>query len=62
MATFKKAAEAAGVPVIQFHDMRRTAATVLLIKGMHDKVVLEMLGHATIKPTLGIYSHMIPAM
>jgi integrase len=61
-ATFKKAAEAAGVPVIRFHDMRHTAATVLLAKGVHVKVVSEMLGHATITLTLDTYSHVIPAM
>jgi len=59
---FKKAVEAAGVPAIRFHDMRHTAATILLSRGVHVKLVSEMLGHATIVLTLDTYSHLIPAM
>ena len=49
-------------PVIRFHDLRHTAATILLIKGVHVKLVSEMLGHSTITLTLDTYSHVIPAM
>ncbi|MCA9877557.1 MAG: site-specific integrase [Thermomicrobiales bacterium] len=61
-ATFKMAAAAAKLPVIRFHDMRHTAATILLAKGVHVKLVSEMLGHSTIVLTLDTYSHLIPAM
>jgi integrase len=61
-ATFKEAAAANGLPVIRFHDMRHTAATILLAKGVHVKLVSEMLGHSTIVLTLDTYSHLIPAM
>ena len=61
-ATFKKATGAAGLPEIRFHDMRHTAATLLLSKGVHVKLVSEMLGHTTITLTLDTYSHLIPAM
>jgi integrase len=61
-AVFKSAAEAAGLPVIRFHDMRHTAATILLARGVHVKLVSEMLGHSTIVLTLDTYSHLIPAM
>lgn len=61
-ATFKAAASAAGLPAIRFHDMRHTAATILFTKGVHVKLVLEMLGHSTIVLTLDTYSHLIPAM
>jgi integrase len=61
-ATFKTVAEAAKLPVIRFHDMRHTAATILLAKGVHVKLVSEMLGHSTIVLTLDTYSHLIPAM
>ena len=47
---------------VRFHDLRHTAATILLIKGMHVKLVSEMLGHSTITLTLDTYSHVIPAM
>jgi integrase len=59
---FKKAVEAADLPAIRFHDMRHTAATMLLAKGVHVKLISEMLGHATITLTLDTYSHVIPAM
>jgi integrase len=50
------------LPVIRFHDLRHTAATLLLSQGVHPKVVSEMLGHATISLTLDTYSHLVPAM
>jgi integrase len=61
-ATFKQAVAAAGAPAIRFHDMRHTVARMLLSRGVHVKVVSEMLGHATIVLTLDTYSHVIPAM
>jgi integrase len=51
-----------GLPEIRFHDLRHIAATILLIKGVHVKLVSEMLGHSTITLTLDTYSHIIPAM
>jgi integrase len=53
---------AAGLPAIRFHDMRHTAATILLTKGIHHKLVSDMLGHASAMLTLDTYSHVIPAM
>jgi integrase len=52
----------AGLPAIRLHDLRHTAATLLLQQGVHPKVVSEMLGHSSIKMTLDIYSHVIPDM
>jgi integrase len=57
-----KQANGPAFPVIRFHDMRHTAATILLAKGVHVKLVSEMLGHSTITLTLDTYSHVIPAM
>jgi hypothetical protein len=37
---------------IRFHDLRRSAATLMLSRGVHPKVVSEMLGHADISITL----------
>src|SRR5215813_13169524 len=50
----------AGLPHIRFHDLRHTAATLLLQQGVHPKVVSELLGHSSIGMTLDIYSHVIP--
>ena len=60
--TFKRALEKAALPVIRFHDLRHTAATLLLSKGVHPKVVSEMLGHGSITLTLDTYSHLLPTM
>jgi integrase len=58
----ERAGVAAGLPLIRFQDMRHTAATILRAKGVHVKLVSEMLGHSTIVLTLDTYSHVIPAM
>jgi integrase len=52
----------AGLPQIRFHDLRHTAATLLLARGVPVKVVSEMLGHADIAITLRIYAHVLPHM
>ncbi len=52
----------AGLPRIRFHDLRHTAATLLLGQGVHPKIVSEMLGHSQIAITLDLYSHVSPTM
>ncbi|MGH2363199.1 MAG: tyrosine-type recombinase/integrase [Chloroflexota bacterium] len=54
--------EKAGLPRIRFHDLRHTAATLLLAAGTHPKVAQEMLGHSTVGMTLDLYSHAAPDM
>jgi integrase len=60
--SFKPLLQKAGLPEIRFHDLRHTCATLLLGRGVHAKVVQELLGHATIAVTLDTYSHMLPGM
>ena len=53
----------AGLPKIRFHDLRHTAATLLLgRRDVNPKVVSDMLGHADVGITLNLYSHSSPAM
>ena len=52
----------AGLPDIGFHDLRHTCATLLLTKGIHPKIVSEMLRHSSIAITLDTYSHVIPGL
>ncbi len=52
----------AGCPLIRFHDLRHTAATLLLSKGVNVKGVSEMLRHADVPTTLRIYAHVLPYM
>jgi integrase len=60
--SFKPLLERAGLPEIRFHDLRHTCATLLLGRGVHPKIVQELLGHATIAMTLDTYSHYLPSM
>jgi integrase len=48
------------LPPMRFHDLRHTAATLLLGSGVHPKIVSEMLGHSQIAITLDLYSHVTP--
>jgi integrase len=59
---FKPLLRRAGLPMIRLHDTRHTAATLLLLSGIHPKVVSEMLGHSSINITLNLYSHVLPDM
>ena len=52
----------AGLPHLRFHDLRHSAATILLSRGTHPKVVQEILGHSQIAMTLDVYSHVLPSM
>ena len=60
--TFHRGLERAGLPRLLIHDLRHTAATHLLTKHVHPKVVQELLGHSTIAITLDTYSHVMPAL
>jgi integrase len=51
-----------GLPHVRFHDLRHAHATLLLLAGIHPKVVSERLGHASVGITLDIYSHVLPSM
>jgi len=47
-----------GLPVIRFHDLRHTAAS-LLAPHVTPKQLQEFLGHEDISTTLGIYAHVL---
>ena len=52
----------AGVPHMHFHDLRHSAATILLAMGVNIKVIQELLGHSDIAITLRVYGHLLPSM
>jgi integrase len=61
--TFKPLIVKAKLPnEIRLYDLRHTHATLLLLGGVHPKVVQERLGHSSIKITLDTYSHVLPNM
>ena len=59
---FDKLLRGAGLPDVRFHDLRHSAATILLSMGVHPKVVQEILGHSQIDMTMDTYSHVLPSM
>ena len=59
---FKKLLQEACIPHMHFHDLRHSAATILLSMGVNMKVIQELLGHSDIAITLGRYSHLLPSM
>jgi integrase len=52
----------ASLPDIRFHDLRHSAASLLLAQGVPMRAVMELLGHSSISTTADIYSHVMPAM
>lgn len=51
--------KAAGLPRMRVHDLRHSAASILLEQGVHVRTVAELLGHANVSVTLNTYSHVI---
>jgi len=59
---FSSLLQKAGLPHMRFHDLRHSAATILLSMGVPAKVVQELLGHSHISMTLNVYGHVLPSM
>jgi integrase len=57
---FEPAVRQAGLRKIRFHDLRHTAASVLLANGVDVVAVSRLLGHSSPVVTLTVYSHAIP--
>jgi integrase len=60
--SFKPLLRRAELPMIRFHDLRHTFATLMFSNGEHPKIVQEILGHAQITLTFDTYSHVLPSM
>lgn len=50
-------ARKSGLPRIRFHDLRHSAASLLLAQAENPKVVQERLGHSKIEITMNVYAH-----
>ncbi len=59
---FQKARAGAGLPAMTLHDLRHSAASLLLAQGVPARMVMELLGHSNISLTLGTYAHIIPQL
>lgn len=60
--TFKRKVLQCKMPIIRFHDLRHSFATIALGANIQPKVVQEILGHSSIRTTMDIYSHVLPSI
>lgn len=58
--TFHETATRLGLQPIRFHDLRHSAASLMLAQGVPLKTVSEALGHASIAITADVYAHVTP--
>lgn len=58
---FKLLLQKAGLPEIRFHDLRHTAASLMLNHNIPVIVVSRRLGHAKPSITLDVYGHLFPS-
>ena len=57
----KQVMEEAGLPVIHFHDLRHSTATLLLTLGVDVRTVQIILGHTSVRTT-EVYAHVLPEL
>jgi integrase len=46
---------------VRIHDLRHTAASILINQGLHPKIVQQHLGHSSIVVTMDRYGHLYPS-
>jgi integrase len=56
---FKPALKKAGLPIIRFHDLRHTYASLLIEQGENIKYIQSQLGHSSPVVTLNVYAHLM---
>jgi integrase len=63
VADFKRILAKAGLSAsIRFHDLRHSAASLLLAQGVQLRAIMELLGHSSIALTANTYSHILPSV
>ena len=50
------------LPRLRFHDLRHSAATLLLVQGVHPRDIMELLGHSSFNLTVNTYGHVLEGM
>lgn len=53
---------AAGLKSIRFHDLRHSFVAAHIAAGTPVKVIQALAGHATVKTTMDVYGHLMPAL
>lgn len=57
--SFDSILKRAGLPKIRFHDLRHSAATLLLAQGVSPRYICDLLGHSQVSFTMQTYAHVI---
>jgi integrase len=55
---FRRAREAAGLPTVTFHDLRRSCGSLMVNMGVDLYTVSGILGHSSVKVTEQVYAHL----
>ena len=59
---WQPAVEASGVPrELRIHDLRHTAAALMIAEGAHPEHIKRHLGHSSIVVTMDLYGHLFPS-
>ena len=58
---FRRALAEAELPQMRFHELRHSAASLLIAQGVPLKVVSDLLGHSSIALTANTYGHVLEA-
>lgn len=62
VGAMQRALVAAGLPKLSFHDLRHQHASLGPLAGVSPKVMSERLGHASVKLTMDLYTHIAPVL
>jgi integrase len=59
---WKPAIRSSGLPEeLRVHDLRHTAAALLISEGAHPEAIKRQLGHSSIRVTMDTYGHLLPS-
>jgi integrase len=57
---FHKLLDTAEIPRQRFHNLRHSAATLMLAQGVDAPAIMAVLGHSHISTTINLYAHIMP--
>lgn len=57
---WRPATEVAGLPDLDVHELRHTAASLMISRGGDPKLIQTQLGHSSISVTYDVYGHLFP--
>ena len=59
LRTLHRLLEAADLPRVRFHDLRHSAASLLIAEGVQLVEVSMLLGHSELRVTADLYTHLV---